>query len=310
MSPRNAFMQLITKAAIGFGALFLVGVVLAAIPNHRPPMMAETSADPAAIVQQAQEQGQAIDHSKMPGMSMDMDDAKTNEAAATHDMAHMHHGDNPHMHMTSPRPQTAADVQRAEEIVKELRAGIAKYKDYHVALNEGYKIFLPNVPQPEYHFTNYGHGFLEAFTFDPGRPTSLLYKKTADGYELVGAMYTMPKRANEEQLNDRVPLSVATWLAYEFMYATARPAKDCGLHEVWAARVDHHARGVRCGRRQISSGDFRLDGARVSLRRFDGQDFRDASSRLTAERRTSRSSPHKKISRFFFHSRKIVLLSR
>ena len=188
--------------------------------------------------------------------------------------------------------------------------GIAKYKDYHVALNEGYKIFLPNVAQPEYHFTNYGHGFLEAFAFDPGRPTSLLYKKTTDGYELVGAMYTMPKRANEEQLNDRVPLSVATWLAYEFMYATARPAKDCGLHEVWAARIDHHARDVRCGRRQVSSSGFRLDGARVSLRRFDGQDFRDASSRLTAERRTSRSSPHKKISRFFFHSRKIVLLSR
>ena len=116
MSPRSAFMQLITKAAIGFGALFLVGVVLAAIPNHRPPMMAETSADPAAIIQQAQEQGQAIDHSKMPGMSMDMDDAKTNEAAATHDMAHMHHGDNPHMHMTSPRQQTATDVQRAEEL--------------------------------------------------------------------------------------------------------------------------------------------------------------------------------------------------
>ena len=125
MSPRNAFMQLITKAAIGFGALFLVGVVLAAIPNHRPPMMAETSADSAAIVQQAQ----AMDHGKMPGMSMDMDDAESNEAAATHDMAHMHPGDNPHMQMTSPRPQTAADVQRAEEIVKELHAGTAKYKD-------------------------------------------------------------------------------------------------------------------------------------------------------------------------------------
>jgi hypothetical protein len=80
-----------------------------------------------------------------------------------------------------------------------------------VALNEGYKIFLPNLPQPEYHFTNYGHGFLEAFTFDPGRPTSLLYKKTTDGYELVGAMYTIPKRASEDQLNERVPLSVASW---------------------------------------------------------------------------------------------------
>jgi hypothetical protein len=204
-------MQLITKAGIGFGALFLVGVVLAAIPNHRPPVMVGTSVESYEIAQQEQPQGQAMDHSKMPGMSMDMGDEKATEAAATHDMAHMHHGDNPHMHTTSPRPQTAADVERANEIVKDLRAGIEKYKDYHVALDEGYKIFLPNVPQPEYHFTNYGHGFLEAFTFDPARPTSLLYKKTADGYELVGAMYTMPKRASENQLNERVPLSVATW---------------------------------------------------------------------------------------------------
>jgi len=210
MSARSAMMQLLLKAAIGFAALFVVGVVLAAIPNHRSPVV-PANADSAAIEQQTQEQAQPMDHGKMPGMSMDMDDAKSSEGDATHDMEHMHHGDNPHMQMTAPRPQTAADVNRANDIVKGLRAGIEKYKDYHVALNDGYKIFLPNVPQPEYHFTNYTNGFLEAFTFDPARPTSLLYKKTADGYQLVGAMYTMPKRANEEQLNERVPLSVATW---------------------------------------------------------------------------------------------------
>jgi len=115
-------MQLITKAAIGFGALCLVGVVLAAIPNHRAPVMAEASADSSTMMQHEQGQGQATDHSKMPGTSMDMGDQKATEAAATHDMAHMHHGDNPHMHMTAPRPQSAADVQRANEIVKELRA--------------------------------------------------------------------------------------------------------------------------------------------------------------------------------------------
>jgi len=211
MSPRSAVMQLLTKAAIGFGALFVVGVVLAAIPNHRPPAVTQNSTEAVAISQEGQAQGQETDHSQMPGMSMDMDDAKSSESGAMHDMAHMHHGDAPHMHMTAARPQTAADVERANEIVKELRAGIEKYRDYHVALNDGYKIFAPKVPQPEYHFTNYTNGFLEAFTFDPARPTSLLYKKTVDGYELVGAMYTMPKRASEEQLNQRVPLSIATW---------------------------------------------------------------------------------------------------
>jgi hypothetical protein len=115
------------------------------------------------------------------------------------------------MRMTAPRRSSPEDLGRANEIVEQLRSGIEKYKDYHVALNEGFKIFLPNVPQEEYHFTNYENGFLEAFTFDPARPTSLLYKKTGGGYELVGAMYTMPKQASEEQLNERVPLSVATW---------------------------------------------------------------------------------------------------
>ena len=122
-----------------------------------------------------------------------------------------HDAHSQHMTMTAMRPQAPEDVQRANEIVTQLRAGIEKYKDYHVALDDGFKIFLPNLPQPEYHFTNYWNGFLEAFSFDPARPTSLLYKKTSAGYELVGAMYTMPKRATEDQLNARVPLSVATW---------------------------------------------------------------------------------------------------
>ena len=208
MSARSTFIHFATKAGILFGALFLVSVLLAAIPAHRAP------AAPAQEAQQSSsspsQESQPMDHSKMPGM--DMDDARANEAHAVHDMTAGHmDAHSLHMHMTAMRPQTPEDAARASEIVTQLRSGIEKYKDYHVALNDGYKIFLPNVTQPEYHFTKYVNGFLEAFTFDPARPTSLLYKKTSDGYELVGAMYTMPKRATEEQLNARVPLSVAMW---------------------------------------------------------------------------------------------------
>ena len=204
MLTRKTWIQLATKVGIGLGALCVVGVLLAAIPNHHAPATALQSAE-------AGPDPQSVDHSKMPEMSMDPEDAAANEQTAMHDMEHMHHGDTPHMHMTTPRPQNAEDQKRADEIVAQLRASIDKYKDYHVALNEGFKIFLPNVKQEEYHFTNYTNGSLEGFTFDPARPTSLLYKKTAGGYELVGAMYTMPKWASEGQLDARVPLSVATW---------------------------------------------------------------------------------------------------
>src|SRR6516225_9196782 len=110
MSPRSALMQLLIKAGIGVAALFVVGVVLAAIPNHRPPVMTETGVEAGALEPPAQEQ--AVDHGKMPGMSLDMDDAKSSEPDAIDDMAHMHHADNQHMHRTALRPQTAADVER------------------------------------------------------------------------------------------------------------------------------------------------------------------------------------------------------
>ncbi len=124
-------------------------------------------------------------------------------------MGHQHDG--PHMKLTQPRPLTPESQARADELLRKLRPALEKYKDYRVALADGYQIFLPQLPQPEYHFTSYKNGFLEAFVFEPTRPTSLLYRKTAQGYELVGAMYTMPKNATEDQLNARVPLSVTRW---------------------------------------------------------------------------------------------------
>jgi hypothetical protein len=155
---------------------------------------------------------------QMPGMKMG-EGAEEKDQQAEHGamdaMSHMHHHQmGPHMYMTKLRvPATPADWAKADEIVKELREAIEqdRYKDYQVALSDGFRIFMPKLPQPEYHFTNYYNGFLESFSFDPTRPTSLLYKKTKTGYDLIGAMYTMPKRVSEEQLNERVPLSITQW---------------------------------------------------------------------------------------------------
>jgi len=158
--------------------------------------------------------GMDMDHD-MPGMKMgqgaDEKDQQT-EHGAMDAMSHMHHHQmGPHMYMTKLRPANPQDWTKADEIAGELREFIEKYKDYQVALADGFRIFMPNLSQAEYHFTNYYNGYLESFSFDPARPTSLLYKKTKTGYDLIGAMYTMPKRVTEEQLNERVPLSVAQW---------------------------------------------------------------------------------------------------
>jgi hypothetical protein len=218
MSARNSFSKIAAKAGMLFAALFVVTVLLAAIPAHQQQaLQVVVSQEPSASPAPSQD----ADRGAMPGMNMS--DERASEKAAVSDMTPGHQdGHSQHMFMTSMRPRTPEDVKRAGEIVTQLRAGIEKYKDYHVALNDGFRIFLPNVPQPEYHFTSYRNGFMEAFTFDPARPTSLLYKKTGTGYELVGAMFTMPKRANEEQLNARVPLSVAMWHLHTNLCMPAR----------------------------------------------------------------------------------------
>ncbi|HLY42171.1 MAG TPA: hypothetical protein VKR52_13235 [Terracidiphilus sp.] len=117
-----------------------------------------------------------------------------------------------HMTMTTRRPMKPGDQQKAGAIVAAARTAMAPYQDYRKALADGYRIFLPNIPQPLYHFTNYANAREAAQHFDPLRPTSLLYTKTADGgYTLIGAMYTDRVAAGESELDDRIPLSVARW---------------------------------------------------------------------------------------------------
>jgi hypothetical protein len=123
---------------------------------------------------------------------------------------HQHHG-GPHMRWTALRPPNPADTQRAEQIVQTLRQALAKYKDYQMAFNDGFAPVHPERKPKHYHFANKERRFLARTHFDPAKPTSLLYRKSADGYELEGAMYTAPRDMTEEQLNERIPLSIAQW---------------------------------------------------------------------------------------------------
>jgi len=116
-----------------------------------------------------------------------------------------------HMKMTALRTAQPGDAGRAQQVADAARGVMEKYKDYHVALNEGFKIFHPELPQKQYHFTNYRYAMEAAFKFNPEHPTSLLYEKSGDDYRLAGVMYTAPKHFTEDDLNQRIPLSIAQW---------------------------------------------------------------------------------------------------
>lgn len=120
----------------------------------------------------------------------------------------------PHIKWTAKRKADPEDGERAAQVAQALKQAIEKYKDYRVALNKGFQPFLPNVPQPYYHFTKKFDRFKVPLAFDLAQPATLLYRKTENGYELIGAMYIAPKDASERELHARVPLSVAQWHAH------------------------------------------------------------------------------------------------
>jgi len=155
----------------------------------------------------------------------DTDSSSDNDSEASmhamHSMeGHMDMG--PHMKMTALRPSRPGDADRAQQIVESARKASEKYMDYRTALADGFKIFHPEVPQKMYHFTNYGYAREAFFRFKPEHPTSLLYEKHGDDYKLIGVMYTAPKRFDEAQLDERIPLSVGQW--HEHVNFCAPPA--------------------------------------------------------------------------------------
>jgi len=117
-----------------------------------------------------------------------------------------------HMEITLRRLPAPGDQERADAIVAAARRLVAKYADVADAERDGFKKFLPNIELPQEHFTNAAYA-REAWrgTFDPDHPTSLIYKRTASGLQIVGVMYTASNLASEADLDAKIPMSVGTW---------------------------------------------------------------------------------------------------
>ena len=125
--------------------------------------------------------------------------------------------DSAHMVMTTLRAKQPGDQAKADAVAVEAKKVAERYVDFQRALADGFRIFMPDQPQKVYHFVK--DEALEASRegFDPSRPSALLYEKTegaTPGYRLVGVMYTDRFGASEEELNQRVPLSIAQWHAH------------------------------------------------------------------------------------------------
>ncbi len=145
-----------------------------------------------------------------------------------------------HMTMTPSRPETAADVQRGEEIIATMRRVLGKYQDSDAAIAAGYVPYMPTIPQDVYHFAS------RTYTGDEYRgdvsiehPGALLYeRKTFGGYKLVGAMYSAPATYTLDQLNAIIPLSLAHWHAHTNICLPAGVTEQ----DVWNGNIHGHMR--------------------------------------------------------------------
>lgn len=223
-------MKTRTKVILGTTVVLLVGLVGVRAARHakwerwiaaqeanfqaarraQQANVGESLSSPASAAQQREGQLELAPSSLQPTARHDHAQHEPHAADAAISGAQHQHME-AHMRWTARREETPDDLARANAIVATLRGSLDRYKDYKNAVDDGYEPFLPDLDLPMYHFTNYRRGLAAAFDFDPARPTSLLYRKQATGYELIGAMYTAPRRFSEDELNARVPLSIARW---------------------------------------------------------------------------------------------------
>jgi len=119
----------------------------------------------------------------------------------------------PHLRVTPARVPTGADSARGDSLVRVARQAVSRYQSVEAAEQDGYKVRLKVMKQAKVlHYTSLANGFSARSSFDPARPTSLLYERDAGGQlQLIGVMYTVPAGATLEELDARVPLGLVQW---------------------------------------------------------------------------------------------------
>ena len=132
----------------------------------------------------------------------------------------------PHMGMTKLRPPRPGDQARADAILAAAKKAAERYRDYRKAEADGYTIFMPDQHQNVYHFIRESSNLGDKERFDPDQPPALLYTKIdgpSPGYKLIGVMYMAHYGTTDEELNARIPLSIAQWHVHLNMCVPPQP---------------------------------------------------------------------------------------
>lgn len=122
-------------------------------------------------------------------------------------------GNNLHLQVTNQGQPNQKESEEAARLVQELKTGIARYAKVEDAIADDYFPFPPDPAGMRIvHYVNLVNSITENWGFNPENPGALLYERQPDdSLKLIGAMVTAPDDADPQELNSRVPLSVAQW---------------------------------------------------------------------------------------------------
>jgi hypothetical protein len=118
----------------------------------------------------------------------------------------------PHLQISVRTDAQPGDTAQADAVLDAARALMVQYRDVRTAERDGYKPFAATgVVGEEVHYTNLWRAGAEKNGFDPRKPGSLLYRRTTQGMQIVGLMYTSKPDSTPQELTRRVPLSIGIW---------------------------------------------------------------------------------------------------
>ena len=224
----NYLADMKIKAVISSSLLFLVPLltfvcwqILSAQTAEHPGQHAANQAQNQAAPQEQSAPatgkmppGMNMPEMDMPGMNTgDADKSSDNhaESGAMHAMQPGHHMDGAHMRMTPIARQlpttSLAPIRSPRRCAnRSSRTATTAWRSLKAT-----KFSCPIFPRPSITSPIIGMGFSRASPSIPRAPLPCSTRKPKAGYELVGAMYTAPRSATLEQLDERVPLGIASW---------------------------------------------------------------------------------------------------
>src|SRR5256885_2352713 len=125
----------------------LVSAAFVAVLLHGSVLCAQEQPGDSHDMSQMNIPAADVSNTKIPELHELFGMGTDGSAHAMHSMQSHHMEMGLHMKMSTLRDPKPGDEDRAQEVVEAARRVAEKYEDYRVALADGYKIFLPNLPQ-------------------------------------------------------------------------------------------------------------------------------------------------------------------